>query len=364
MNRVTDQHISHLLNALRKFGMRTGPAAALLICLAQTAHGFLGTCSFSSTVKSGNTAFAITSSPAAGCLSQTIVIEALRNGKPAVRLISGVEYLPVDSWAADLDGDGNVELVLLSNAMDNGIFGVLDVYYFDGNLLKRATLPELSPEEQAGYSGRDIFRLENSLIVRAFPVSSGNDVAPARRRYRILRYRFDHGAITATSSGEQTTVVSLPEAAATRVKDAVVNDQPKAAVPAVPPVPVPVAGRPADMPVKTAAKPLVSIEKQALRKPVVSSITAAESFIDIRTDAPAAEYRQLLLDNPPRLAIDIPDATFSLKSGVVRLRKLGIERARIGRNSGFVRIVLDSSQPSFPRFSITRTDTGLRVSFP
>ena len=95
----------------------------------------------------------------------------------------------------------------------------------------------------------------------------------------------------------------------------------------------------------------------------VKGITAKSSYIEIRTTHSVADYQTTRLANPDRLVIDIADAKTDQKIKFVPINKFGIVRARIGASPHNIRIVIDSARVTFPAYTITTVENGLRINF-
>jgi hypothetical protein len=95
---------------------------------------------------------------------------------------------------------------------------------------------------------------------------------------------------------------------------------------------------------------------------VVKGIVIGSSFIDIQVSGNIDKIKHIKLDQPDRLAIDIPGKSTMTKKSV-SVNKFGIAKVRFGSTSGVVRIVLDAKKSPFPNYSVDFTDTGVRVNF-
>jgi type IV pilus assembly protein PilQ len=69
------------------------------------------------------------------------------------------------------------------------------------------------------------------------------------------------------------------------------------------------------------------------------------------------------LDKPERIVIDIPDADSHLAGKRVAINRFGVSRARVGRNRGFLRIVLETNSKVFPKFDVKPSDAGITIEF-
>lgn len=115
---------------------------------------------------------------------------------------------------------------------------------------------------------------------------------------------------------------------------------------------------------------VASIAPAAKKPPVfaaalaVNEITTTESGIEIRTNGTEVKYKTMRLEKPERIAIDIPGADSSLAGKKITINRFGISTARVGRNKGFLRIVLDTNLGTFPKHLVNSSDTGVLLVFP
>jgi hypothetical protein len=262
---------------------------------------------------------------------QVISISVRRGGKNFANLRSDVDYLAEKAWTADLDGDGRPELVVASRSAGNNASSALDVYHLKGNVILRS--PLITSSNPVGHSVADRFHLDGRRIVRTIPVdSSGDSRDKSEGNSRLEFYEFNHGKlallpqhVTKTESASQPARGVTEQAAATPAR-------------------------------------VGSAEAKGSGL-TLSGIAPGATSIEITADARIGKFRTMKLDKPERLAIDFPAATSPLAGKTVKVGNFGIKRARIGLNKGFVRIVLDSDRPVFPKYSITTSDNVMRVDF-
>lgn len=94
----------------------------------------------------------------------------------------------------------------------------------------------------------------------------------------------------------------------------------------------------------------------------VKGIIIGASFIDIQTNGSVEKFKQNRLGKPERLSIEIP-GTSTMKVSTVQVKRFGVSKVRIGTTPGFVRIVLDATKSSFPKYDIVSIENGLRITF-
>jgi len=297
-------------------------ATLLMSTFSLPATAATRSCTFNKQLRQAELAFDISSRPAAGCAVQVIDVTLRRGGKFLSRIRADVDYLAEKAWLADLSGDGRPELVIASSSVDNQARGALDVYQIEKNSLRRASLPK--PDDSGGYRGGDSFFLDDRQIVRTFPVyRDGDAVNKPSGGSQTLKYDFGDGKISLRVKQENQAPATEPASGTVAVQEA--------------------QGKPAGM--------------------IISKVTHDGTAIEILADAPVNNFKIMKLEKPERIAIDIPGASSPLAGKKVNIDNHGISRARVGNNRGFLRIVLDSTRPAFPRYTATKSDSGLRVVF-
>lgn len=304
----------------------------LLTAMNQPVSAADGNCSYSKSVQKQGITFDVSSRPVSGCAVQIVTVGVRRGGRKIAGMKADVDYLARSVQAVDLTGDGTPELAVFSRATGGTATEALDIYRLDGAALRRLTVPEL--DEKSGYRGGDRFRLEDRRIVRTIPVYRDSDPAgKPTGGTRTLKYLFREGAILlyvrTESAANSSDKISLPGAPHSAQKP------PVESIPAVP-----------------AAAGLA-----------VTGITAVESGIEIRADGPVGKYTIMKLENPERIAIDFPGATSNLIGRKITVNRFGIATVRVGRNKGFLRVVLDTKLRKFPKYEVKPSGSGLLVEF-
>lgn len=304
----------------------------LLIVMSQPTAAAGSKSSYSKSVQQGGTSFDISSRPAVGCTAQIVTVSVRRAGKKTARLKADVDYLARSAQAVDLNGDGNPELAIFSRTTGTVAAEALDVYWLDGTTLRRSKVPEL--DENSGYKGGDRFQLEDRLIVRTVPVyRDGDPVEKPTGGIRTLMYGFKEGAFTHYVQSEK----AADTPADSRTQSA--------------PQPV----QPPAVDTKSAVATAATLS--------VTGITVVESGIEIRTNGAAVTYKTMKLEKPERIAIDIPGADSALTGKKTAINRFGISTVRLGSNKGFLRVVLDSTLGTFPKYQVKSFASGILVEF-
>jgi hypothetical protein len=135
-----------------------------------------------------------------------------------------------------------------------------------------------------------------------------------------------------------------------------------AAEPSVAPVAAIVAAPPAPATRTQALEPVVPADvPPAIAS--IRSIVTGNNYLEIRTDKAITDYKVIPLKKPERLALDLPGVKSTLSSKSVIINKFGISTLRIGFYPAHIRIVLDASGEVFPKYSISTTRDGIRITF-
>jgi type IV pilus assembly protein PilQ len=69
------------------------------------------------------------------------------------------------------------------------------------------------------------------------------------------------------------------------------------------------------------------------------------------------------LEKPERIAVDIFGADSSLVGKKIIINRFGVGTVRVGRNKGFLRVVLDTTHHTFPKYQVKPSATGILVEF-
>lgn len=157
----------------------------------------------------------------------------------------------------------------------------------------------------------------------------------------------------------KTPVAEAPKLTAKEEEDPLgLDDQQPVPAPVAKPVPAVAAVAPAK-PVKL--EPVVP-SVAAASPVVVKGIVVGASSIDIQTSAPVGKFKQLKLSKPERLVIEVA-GTSKVKVQTIQVKRFGVSKVRVGSTPGVVRLVLDSTEKSFPAYEATATDNGVKITF-
>lgn len=115
----------------------------------------------------------------------------------------------------------------------------------------------------------------------------------------------------------------------------------------------------------------VSPPEPALTGAPATALLAVESrsegdgaVIALRADGPIAAHEHFLLDDPPRLVVDLPGLVSRATSTRMSVGRGGVSQVRVGQHEGKVRIVVDGSGDltAFESARLTTTGDGLAIA--
>ena len=112
------------------------------------------------------------------------------------RLTAAYDGTLSNSFVADLDGDGEFEVVVTFSHPD-GYESDIHIYSWDEYLLQPLAVAKLDDAQRLGYRGNDEFAVQDGQLVRMFQVYEriGGDWSPTADRRR-LHYSFEHARWT------------------------------------------------------------------------------------------------------------------------------------------------------------------------
>ncbi|MBL4677840.1 MAG: hypothetical protein JKY70_16800 [Mucilaginibacter sp.] len=80
-----------------------------------------------------------------------------------------------DVYNADMDNDGNPEILIQAKAKDTVSYARIYAFEFNGNDANKLDFPKLSSSQRKGYRGDDNFYIKEGKLIREFPIYSSND---------------------------------------------------------------------------------------------------------------------------------------------------------------------------------------------
>ncbi len=132
----------------------------------------------------------------------------------------------VDVYNADMDMDGNPEILIQAKATDTADYATIYAFEFNNDKANKLDFPKLTKSQRQGYRGNDNFYIQDGKFMRKFPVYDGNskDAKPTGQK-RLLQYglrgnEFTVEQISKDSTAKTTHVAtaSKPEVKSTETK--------------------------------------------------------------------------------------------------------------------------------------------------
>lgn len=94
-----------------------------------------------------------------------------------------------DVFNADLDIDGNPEIIIQAKSADTTRFTNVFVYEYNGGKSQKLDFPRLTVSQRKGYRGDDNLYIKDSKLMRQFPIYDGNgSSAKPTGEKRLLEY--------------------------------------------------------------------------------------------------------------------------------------------------------------------------------
>lgn len=101
-----------------------------------------------------------------------------------------------DVFNADMDADGNPELLIEAKAKDTIAYMSIYAYEFTDKANK-LDFPKLTSTQKKGYRGNDNFYMKNGKLIREYPIFDGNtSAAKPTGQKRVLQYNMRSNSLT------------------------------------------------------------------------------------------------------------------------------------------------------------------------
>jgi hypothetical protein len=126
----------------------------------------------------------------------------------------------VDVYNADMDLDGNPEILIQTKGKDSTNYTTVYAFEYSNNKADKLDFPRLTQSQRKGYRGNDDFYIKDGKLMREFPVYSGSGKdAKETGAKRQLQYSMRNNQLIATQlSKDSTDVKSTPVAPKTAEK--------------------------------------------------------------------------------------------------------------------------------------------------
>lgn len=115
----------------------------------------------------------------------------------------------VDVFNADMDTDGNPEILIQAKAKDTVNYAKIYAYEFTDNGANKLDFPKLSSSQKKGYRGDDNFYIREGKLIREFPIFSSNDsAAKPTGAKRQLEYSLRSNSFSVKQLSKDSTLVA------------------------------------------------------------------------------------------------------------------------------------------------------------
>jgi hypothetical protein len=114
-----------------------------------------------------------------------------------------------DVYNADMDTDGNPEILIQSKGKDTVNYAKIYAFEFNDNTANKLDFPKLTNSQKKGYRGDDNFYIKEGKLIREFPIHDGNDkAAKPTGAKRQLEYSLRGNDFTVKQLSKDSTTVS------------------------------------------------------------------------------------------------------------------------------------------------------------
>lgn len=120
----------------------------------------------------------------------------------------------VDVYNADMDVDGNPEILIQAKSNDTTSYTRLYAFEFNNNQANKLDFPRLNSSQRKGYRGNDNFYIREGKLIREFPIynGSGKDAKPSGAK-RQLEYGLRGNEFTVKQLSKDSTDVANNQSA-------------------------------------------------------------------------------------------------------------------------------------------------------
>ncbi|MEO6150593.1 MAG: hypothetical protein ABIN95_00395 [Mucilaginibacter sp.] len=111
-----------------------------------------------------------------------------------------------DVYNADMDLDGNPELLIQANTGDTVNYSDIYPFEFNGGKANKLEFPGLTKKQKKGYRGKDNFYIKEGKLMREFPIYDGvGDTAKLSGAKRVLQYGLRNNSFTVEQLSKDST---------------------------------------------------------------------------------------------------------------------------------------------------------------
>jgi len=115
----------------------------------------------------------------------------------------------VDAYNADMDMDGNPEILIQAKGKDTVNYTNIYAFEFSNNKVQKLDFPKLTKSQKKGYRGNDNFYIKDGKFIREFPIYSGDgkEAKPTNQK-RQLEYGLRNNEFTVRQLSKDSTEVT------------------------------------------------------------------------------------------------------------------------------------------------------------
>jgi len=123
----------------------------------------------------------------------------------------------VDVYNADMDMDGNPEILIQAKATDTTNYAVIYAFEFNNGRADKLDFPKLTKSQRKGYRGNDNFYIQDGKFMREFPIYDGNGKdAKLTGQKRLLQYGLRNNEFTVEQISKDSTAKTSSTGAAAK----------------------------------------------------------------------------------------------------------------------------------------------------
>lgn len=119
-----------------------------------------------------------------------------------------------DVLNADMDIDGNPEIIIQAKSIDTSRYTNVFVYEYNGSRSQKIDFPRMTPSQRKGYRGDDYLFIKDSKLMRQFPIFDGTKPTGEKRllEYSLHNNSFSVRTISSdnSSNAKKTDVTPVP----------------------------------------------------------------------------------------------------------------------------------------------------------
>lgn len=135
-----------------------------------------------------------------------LILHSDSSGKRYTTTTGDLDGTIVDVYNADMDLDGNPEILIQAKATDTANYATIYAFEFNNSKANKLDFPKLTRSQRQGYRGNDNFYIREGKFMREFPVYEGSskDAKPTGAK-RVLEYGLRGNSFTVKQLSKDST---------------------------------------------------------------------------------------------------------------------------------------------------------------